>query len=547
MKHFNTLISKLQNLHRRKAAAILVSGVALSAGAVYFLGPGGSSSPSSTAQKTDSHAGHEHSDGASEGETKYTCSMHPQVIQDEPGTCPICGMDLTPLKVGGGKSASAQTKDAGQKEKGKIKYWVAPMDPSFRSDKPGKSPMGMDLVPVYEDEGQSLAAGDAVIIDPVVVQNMGVRVEKARRGKVIRNIRTIGEVEVAENEVSVVNLRFSGWIEKIWADETEKKVNKGTPLFQIYSPELIAAQEEYLLAVKGSGGNPELAESAKKRLELWEIPRSHIKKLLETGNGQLRLIVRAPRSGYILQKNVVLGNRIEKGLDLYRIGNLSKIWIRTDVYEHDVPWVSLGQKAKMTLSFQSGQAYEGQVSYVYPTLNEKTRTLTVRLEFSNPGLNLKPGMFATVYIEARTRSNALVIPTESIIHSGERKIVFVSPELGKYEPRKVVTGLIGDNRVTEILSGVREGETVVSSGQFLLDSESQLQEALNKLMAKRLQVKQQKKTAEGGKELQLTSAGEPESDKRESYYTCSMHPHVVQDEPGTCPICGMDLVEKKRQ
>jgi Cu(I)/Ag(I) efflux system membrane fusion protein/cobalt-zinc-cadmium efflux system membrane fusion protein len=189
----------------------------------------------------------------------------------------------------------------------------------------------------------------------------------------------------------------------------------------------------------------------------------------------------------------------------------------------------------MELSFEKGRQYSGKVSYIYPTLNERSRTLTVRLEFVNPGLQLKPGMFATVWIETRQRSGVLTVPTEAIIHSGERNIVFVTGRVGRYTPRQVVTGLSGDGHVTEVKSGLKEGEAVVVSGQFLLDSESQLQEAMQKLLAARLQAKQGRSESESGHEHD-----------RQEIYTCPMHPRIAEPEPGSCPICGMDLAKTKR-
>ena len=191
----------------------------------------------------------------------------------------------------------------------------------------------------------------------------------------------------------------------------------------------------------------------------------------------------------MLHKNVVDGARVAAGQDLYRIGNLKTIWVSAEVYEFDAPWVEVGQKATMELSFQAGRRWEGRVAYIYPTLSPRSRTLRVRLEFHNPGINLKPGMFATVRVEAQRKDDVLRVPTEAILHSGERRIVFVSPSLGRYEPREVVTGLTGDNRLTEVLEGLEEGDAAVVSGQFLLDSESQLQEAVQKLLDARLQAK----------------------------------------------------------
>ena len=426
----------------------------------------------------------------------------------------------------------------------KIKHWVAPMDPAYISDKPGKSPMGMDLVPVYED-AQGMATAGTVTVDPVMVQNMGVRVAPVERGNISRHIRTIGEVDVAESEISVVNLRFSGWIEHIYADETGQEVKRGQWLFSIYSPELVSAQKEYLLAYNMAGPGSELTKSAAERLRLWNIPETVLKKIISRQNVDRNLVVTAPRDGYILQKNVVDGARVNAGKDLYRIGNLKKIWVTAEVYEFDAPWIKVGQVAAMELSFQRGKQYSGQVNYIYPTLNRKSRTLKVRLEFTNPGVELKPGMFATVRIQAQRKEEVLRIPTEAIIHSGERQIVFITSEIGKYQAREIVTGLVGDGHLTEVVSGLSQGDTVVTSGQFLLDSESQLQEAVQKLLAARLQAKDK----QNPKVISPPPASEHDhsSDSGAIYFTCPMHPTIVQEGPGSCPICGMDLVEKQQK
>jgi Cu(I)/Ag(I) efflux system membrane fusion protein len=406
----------------------------------------------------------------------YTCGMHPEVVHEGPGSCPICGMDL---------------------------------------------------VPVYADDAPEVG-GDAVVIDPTVVQNMGVRLSKARRGPIFRHVRTLGEIEVAEDEVSVVNLRYSGWIERIRVDETGSEVRKGQTLFEIYSPEVVAAQDELLLAMRSGGADSPGVKAVKARLRNWDVPDSVIADALKSGQSRRTIPVIAPRSGFVLLKNVVEGARVNAGMDLYRIGNLQSIWVRTEVYEHDAVWVKTGQKAWMELSFAGGRQIVGEVSYVYPTLNTRSRTLTVRLEFPNPGLELKPGMFATVLIETRKKDDALIVPTEAILHSGERQLVFVSTGIGRFEPRDIDTGVVGDRHLTEVVGGLKEGEDVVVSGQFLLDSESQLQEAINKLLAARLQG--------GGKASPAPDEAGP------ALYACPMHPEVQAHEPGSCPICGMDLV-----
>lgn len=412
--------------------------------------------------------------GTAEDAGLYTCGMHPEVVQEGPGTCPVCGMFLTPM--------------------------------NRPADEPG--------------------AG-SVLIDPTVVQNMGVRLSKARIGPIFRHVRTLGEIEVAEDEISVVNLRYSGWIEKIRVDETGAEVKKGTTLFEIYSPEVVAAQDELLLALRSEGPDGPRVKAVKTRLSNWDVPRSVVDGAIKDGRAQRSIPVIAPRAGYVLHKTVVEGARVNAGTDLYRIGNLQSIWVRTEVYEHDAAWVKEGQKAWMELAFAGGRQIVGQVSYVYPTLNTTTRTLTVRLEFPNPGLQLKPGMFATVLIETRRKDDALIIPTEAILHSGERQVVFVSPRIGHFEPRDIDSGVVGDRHLTEVVAGLAAGEDVVISGQFLLDSESQLQEAITKMLSARLQTTAPPITHH-----------EPGADR----FTCPMHPEIQTDLAGTCPICGMDLV-----
>ncbi len=457
----------------------------------------------------------------------WTCSMHPQVLQDHPGTCPICGMDLVP--VGGGQPASAAGEhgDGGQPAGGerKIAYWVAPMDPTYISDKPGKSPMGMDLVPVYEDELAS--RGGAIIrIDPVVELNMGVRTAPVRHQTIFRHLRTIGEVKVAEDRLAVVNLRFGGWVEKLVVDRTGDPVRKGQVLFEVYSPELVSAQEELLVAIRSAGPDSDLARSARRRLELWNIDPRDIDAVIRAGEARRTLPIRSPASGYVLHKNIVEGDRAAPGEDLYRIGNLSTIWVEAEVYEFDAPWVREGQRAQMELSFQKGKVLEGRVAYVYPTLDPKSRTLRVRLEFPNPGVALKPGMFATVNIEYRRVEDALAIPLQAVIRSGRRELVFIALGKGRFAPREVVTGLEADHHLVEVLEGLTEGEEVVTSGQFLFDSESQLQEAIQKMLARK--------------------AGKPVDDQPpETVFSCPMHPEVVQEDPGQCPKCGMFLEERE--
>jgi len=392
---------------------------------------------------------------------------------------------LALLACSGGKSASPNGSPAGGekaagKSERKVKYWRAPMDPNYIRFEPGKSPMGMDLVPVYEDEA---GGGEGMVkIDPVVVQDIGVRTALVRRGPISHDVRTIGQVEVAEDELSVVDLRFGGWVDHLYVDTTGEAVRRGQVLFDIYSPDLVAAQEEYLLALRGGGPHSPLARSARRKLELWDIPASDIDAIAKAGKARDTLPIRAPDSGFVLEKHIVQGDAVKQGEDLYRIGNLDRIWVTAEVYESDAPWVKVGQTARMSLTYQAGEELTGEVAYVYPTLDHKSRTLRVRLEFPNPGLKLKPGMFATVRIQTQARPDALVVPTESIIHSGEEEIVFLALGKGHFAARDVTTGVVGEHHLTEIRSGLREGDVVVTSSQFLLDSASQLQEAAQKML-----------------------------------------------------------------
>ena len=458
-------------------------------------------------------------DASTEAAELYTCGMHPQVVQEGPGTCPICGMNLTPM----GTTASDSPPAEGERV---IAYWRAPMDPTYISKTPGKSPMGMDLIPVYEDELKD--SGNIVEITPGVVQQMGMEIAPAERTTVFRHIRALGEVEVGEDELEVVNLRFSGWVERIRVDKTGDEVKAGQVLFEIYSPELVAAQEEYLLALRAQGEDAPLTRSARRKLELWNISSRDIERIAAAGVSSRTMPIRAPQSGFVLHKDLVEGARVTAGQDLYRIGNLQRIWVTAEVYERDAPWVEVGQPAQLEMTHLAGTIIEGQVSYIYPTLNRSSRTLTVRLEFDNPGVRLKPGMFATVYIQYRRQDNVIAVPTEAILYSGQRQLVFVAHGQGRFEPREITTGLAGDHRMIEVTSGLADGELIATSGQFFIDSESQLQEALRKILA-----------SSRGEDTEAAETGHTDQ-----VWSCPMHPEVVSAHEGKCPKCGMFLEER---
>lgn len=415
---------------------------------------------------------------AGEEEILYTCGMHPWIIEKEPGNCPICAMKLTPKRdtpEGGGAEGSGERK---------VVYWRAPMNPMETYDAPGKSAMGMDLVPVYEDE---IIGGVVVKIDPVTVQNMGVRTATAEKGDLVHTIRTYGHVTYDETRTVQVSLKTAGWIEKLHIDFTGKHVEKGEPLFDVYSPDLVTAQEEYLVAYRnikrpGGGGRKGLLASARKRLTFFDISDAEIDAIEKRGVISKALTIYSPFTGTVTLKNVEEGSYVKAGTTLFRISDLSRVWVETHIYEYELPWVVEGQEAEMTFPYLPGKVFTGKVAFIYPYLQSKTRDVVVRLEFDNLDRSLKPDMYSDVRIKTGSKGRGLMIPTEAVIRSGERNVVFTTREVGVFIPREVTLGLKLDDGKVEILSGLAAGETVVTSGQFLLDSESKLQEAVQKMI-----------------------------------------------------------------
>jgi len=371
-------------------------------------------------------AGDSHEHGASL--QYWTCGMHPWVILPESGLCPICEMDLVPL------------------------------DPK-------------------KFQGE-------IVIDPVIVQNMGVRVQDVTRGPLVKTIRTVGIVDYDEETVRDVNTKVSGWIENLYVDFLGAKVKKGEPLFSLYSPQLYSAQEDFLIAKKGGRGQAglDLLKSARTRLEYFDITPAQIEALVKRGKSQKALDVGSPYSGVVIAKHANEGMKIEPGMQVYRIADLSKVWVLVTIYEYQLPYVEKGQEAVMTLPYIPGKTFHGKVIYVYPYLDKKTREAQVRLEFDNADGILKPGMFTTVELRRQLAAEKTLVPRSAVIDTGVRQVAFVSLGEGKFEPRKVAIGVVtGDGKV-EVLSGLKPGEKVVTSGQFLLDSEANMREALAKMV-----------------------------------------------------------------
>ena len=366
------------------------------------------------------------------------------------------------------------------------------MDPTYVRNEPGKSPMGMDLVPVCP--GEAGGDGKRIRVESALIQSSGVRTAPVERRDLARKIRTVGLVDYDERLVSHVHTKFQGWIEKLYVEYEGQMVKKGQPLLDVYSPELVSTQEELLVAQayrKSTGssafediseGGDELFKAARMRLELWDIPDSAIERLLETGEVRKTLTLYASNSGVVTDLMAREGMQIDANMNLYTIADLSRVWLYADIYEYELPWVAVGQRGIADLSYLPGRVFEGVVTYVYPFLDPRTRTARARLELANPDLELKPDMFANVTIETDLRPDVLTVPEEAVIRSGRRSLVIISLPGGYFEPRDVELGIDSGDGWLEITSGLSEGELVVTSGQFLLDSESKLQEAVQKFL-----------------------------------------------------------------
>ncbi len=458
----------------------IASAVAL---ALTFIGSHNGPNPAGEGGVSSTSA--DHADHAAQ---QYTCGMHPMIITDEPGLCPICNMELTPLKSSGG---GASAKPVGER---KIKYWAAPMDPTYIRDEPGKSPMGMDLVPVYEDES---ASGSIISIDPVTSQNMGVRMSPVVRKELNRTVRTVGLIAYDESKQFSINSKIDGWVERLYANQTGQFVKKGSPLLEIYSPALVSAQEEFLLARNNkislaqssfssiSDGASRLLEASRRRLKLWDISDRQIARLEKTGEVAKNLTLYAPYDGIVTMKMVKEGQFIKSGMEMLVLSDIAKVWVYADIYEYEMPWVKVGQKARIILPFVGSEPIESLVSYIYPFVEPKTRTVKARFELNNPDYLLKPDMYVNVRLESEPVENALTVPVEAVLHSGEKQTVFVALGEGKFEPRLVKTGIQNEAGDLEVVQGLLEGENVVTSAQFMLDSESKLREAIAKMLERK--------------------------------------------------------------
>ncbi len=414
-------------------------------------------------------------------------AMNPQHHFDKPGKAPD-GMDLVPMYAGQAAAPLQNRGTPAASGERNILYWYDPMHPQYKSAKPGKAPdCGMDLVPKYADDEAAQMAPGSVMISAEKQQLIGVRTAEVRREALTRELRSTGQVTADETKIAHVHVKVNGFLEKVYVDFVGQLVKKGQPLFTVYSPDLVATQQEYLIAKRGeqalgksefaevSQGSQSLLRSARERLKLWDISDEQIKKLDETGEVSRTMTFYSPISGFVMDRKAFPQTSVNPDTELYTVSDLSSVWVNADVYEYEVPFVKVGQRAEMQLSYYPGKTWTGRVSFIYPTLDPNTRTMKVRIDFPNPGLQLKPQMFADVKLKI-DYGNQIVVPQEAVLDSGKEQSVFVAHEGGYFEPRKITTGAKLDGKVV-VLSGLKPGETIVTSGNFLIDSESRLKSA----------------------------------------------------------------------
>ena len=414
------------------------------------------------------------------------------VLANPFGWALIDRMRARPAGPAAGTAATSGQTD-GQPTERKIKYWRAPMDPTYIRDKPGKSPMGMDLVPVYEDEEEGPTPG-TVRIDPGFVQNIGVQSEPVRRTDIPFTVRTVGTLAYDDGQAVWVNTKFDGWIERVYVNYVGEPVRKGQKLFEIYSPQLVTTQNEYLQAVDyakrmAAADYPEaakrassLVESSRQRLTYWDISDAQIDELERSRTVRRTLTAVSPADGLVVEKmsQALEGMSVKAGMNLYKIVDLSKIWAEAEIYEHQVPWLKVGQRAVVDVPTEPGRRIVGRVRYVYPFFSEKTRTMKVSIELPNPGNTLRADMYVNITFDVPSARNVLVVPEEAVIHSGTRQVLVLDRGNGTFQVREVKLGVNGSG-LWEVKDGIDEGDRVVVSAQFLIDSESSLKEAIRKL------------------------------------------------------------------
>ncbi len=427
---------------------------------------------------------HDHKSPSSGEKQLYICPMHPQIVQDKPGDCPICGMKLVLQKM----DEPAKDEHAGP---GKKTMYRSTMNLNEISDKPGKDSMGMEMVP-FEPETEEIEtpAGLAAVTVPKEKRELiGLTFGTAETKNIAKEIRTSARIVPDETRLFQITIKVEGWVERLYVNQTGQYVKKGEPLLAIYSPELFAVQQEYLSSVEAlqklsttsdttvSSSLRALKASAREKLRLYDISDAQIDHLRASGKAERTMTIDSPVSGYVTEKMVLQGQRVMMNDQLLTIADLSHVWGEADIYETDLPYVKVGMPVELTLSYWPGKAFPGRISFLYPFLEAETRTVKARIEIANPELILKPGMYA----DARLSYNLgerLAVPESAVMRTGVMDYVFVARENDKIVPTEVTLGTRSGDGYYEVMSGLEAGQRVVTSANFLIDSESSLKAAL---------------------------------------------------------------------
>ena len=396
------------------------------------------------------------------------------------------------LGEGSATASTVTARKTGEKAP-KILYYRNPMGLPDTSPTPKKDPMGMDYIAVHEGEDEAESPSDQasarqIRIGTEKIQKLGVRTERAQLRNLGRTIRVVGRIEADERKVYVISPKFEGYVERLYVNVSGQPVGKGQALFEVYSPELVSAQREYALAAQGveslregesqaQTGMKDLAAASLQRLKNWDISAEQVKALSQSGEAKRTLTFRSPVTGIVTEKKALQGMRFMPGEALFQVADLSSVWVIADVFEQDVGLIKIGARAKVRINAYPDKLFEGTVSYVYPTLNAATRTVPVRLELANPGLLLKPAMFAQLELPVAGNGMVVTVPISAVIDSGTRQIVLVQLDEGRFAPREVRLGARSDSHV-EVIEGVQDGEAVVVAANFLIDAESNLKAAL---------------------------------------------------------------------
>lgn len=390
------------------------------------------------------------------------------------------------------------------KQERKVLYYRNPMDPAVTSPAPMKDPMGMDYIPVYEEKAAAAPGGPGTVrLAPERIQRIGVKSEEARRLDLKRVIRTVGRVEPVEDRVYLINAKISGWVERLYVSRTDQMVSRGEKLLELYSPELVSAQEEYLLALKSlkevqdspysevKSRAGALVEAARQRLKYWDISEDQIERLKIKGEVSRTLAIKAPAGGSVTEKMVVEGQKIEAGEPIFKIIDHSAVWVYGEIYEYEMPYIKTGQRAILSPAYSSTEVYKGKIEHIYshlgsiryaPEEGTEVRTAKVRFELPNPGHRLKLGMYLNIEIASDIAKKAVAIPESALIDSGERQVVIIDNRDGTFTPMEVTIGARAED-FYEVVRGLKEGEWVVTSANFLVDSESNLRSAISSIGA----------------------------------------------------------------